>query len=80
MSTVAIRLFATKLPFARSESRRTPVIRIGSDCWVRYGSNKSGQNGGTNDDKGKDCSYLGLGDYTEKAGVGGLTPSLATKS
>jgi hypothetical protein len=43
-----------------------------------YGSNKSGQNGGTNDDKGKDCSYLGLGDYTEKAGVGGSTPSLAT--
>jgi hypothetical protein len=142
------RLFATKLPFARSESRRTPVSALGSDCWVRYGSidrlmcahfsvgltlllhhlwnratpfspgvtaclkqddfaetcgqksifpllskklnwrrsnsalsasrsprlagqgsNKSGQNGGTNDDKGKDCSYLGLGDYTEKAAL-----------
>ena len=32
------RLFATKLPFARSESRRTPVSALGSDCWVRYGS------------------------------------------
>src|SRR5580700_1235291 len=54
-------------------------IRIGSDCWVRYGSNIPGQNGGTNDDKGKDCNYLGLGDYSpEKAGVGGSTPSLAT--
>jgi hypothetical protein len=31
-----------------------------------------------NDDKGKDCNYLGSGDYTEKAGVGGSTPSLAT--
>ena len=31
----------------------------------------SGQNGGTNDDKGKDCNYLGSGDYSpEKAGVG----------
>jgi hypothetical protein len=36
----------------------------GSDCWVRYGSNNSGQNGGTNDDKGKDCNYLGSGDYS----------------
>ena len=42
------------------------------------GSNNSGQNGGMNDDKGKDCNYLGLGDYTEKVGVGGSTPSLAT--
>src|ERR1022692_4907842 len=51
----------------------------GSDCWVRYGSNNSGQNGGINDDKGKDCNYLGSGDYSpEKAGVGGSTPSLAT--
>ena len=37
------------------------------------------KNGGTNDDKGKDCNYLGSGDYSpEKAGVGGSTPSLAT--
>ena len=57
------------------------AIRIGSDCWVRYGSNKSGQNVGPNDDKGKDCSYLGVGDYSpEKAGVGGSTPPLAIKS
>ena len=47
-------------------------IRIGSDCWVRYGSNKSGQNEGTNDNKGKDCIHLGSGDHSpEKAGVGG---------
>ena len=39
-------------------------IRIGSDCWVRYGSNIPGQNEGTNDDKGKDCIYLGSGDYS----------------
>jgi hypothetical protein len=51
----------------------------GSDCWVRYGSNDFGQNGGANDDNGKDCNYLGSGDYSpEKAGVGGSTPSLAT--
>jgi hypothetical protein len=51
----------------------------GSDCWVRYGSNNFGQNGGMNDDKDKDCNYLGSGDYSpEKAGVGGSTPSLAT--
>jgi hypothetical protein len=30
------------------------------------------------DDKGKDCNYLGSGDYTEKARVGGSTSSLAT--
>ena len=30
------------------------------------------------DDKGKGCNYLGSGDYTEKADVGGSTPSLAT--
>jgi hypothetical protein len=52
---------------------------MGLICWVRYGSNNFGQNGGTNDDKGKDCKYLGSGDYSpEKAGVGGSTPSLAT--
>ncbi len=45
-------------------------IRSGSDCWVRYGSNNSGQNGGTNDDKDKDCNYLGSGDYSpEKAAL-----------
>jgi hypothetical protein len=31
-----------------------------------------------NDDKGKDYNYLGSGGYTEKAGVGDSTPSLAT--
>ena len=56
-------------------------IRLGLICWVRYGSNNFAQNGGTNDDKGKDCNYLGSGDYSpEKAGVGGSTPSLATIS
>jgi hypothetical protein len=34
-------------------------------------SNNFGQNGGANDDNGKDCNYLGSGDYSpEKAGVG----------
>jgi len=38
--------------------------------WVRYGSNNFGENGGTNDDKGKDCNYLGSGDYSpEKAAL-----------
>ena len=51
----------------------------GSDCWVRYGSNNSGQNAGMNDDKANDYNYLGSGDHSpEKAGVGGSTPSLAT--
>jgi hypothetical protein len=32
-----------------------------------------------NDDKSRNCNYLGLGDYSpEKAGVGGSTPSRAT--
>ena len=39
------------------------------------GSNNSGQNGLPNDDKGKDCNYLGSGDYSpEKAVAGGSTP------
>ena len=67
-----------KLPFCAIRIWANSVIRIGLICWVRYGSNNFGQNGGTNDDKGKDCKYLGSGDYTEKAGVGGSTPSLAT--
>lgn len=42
----------------------------GSDYWVRYGPNISGQNEGANDDKGKDCNYLGSGDYRpEKAAL-----------
>ena len=70
--------FTTKL---RLRDQNLGELRYphGSDCWVRYGSNNSRQNGGTNDYKGKDCNYLGSGDYSpEKAGVGGSTPSLAT--
>ena len=78
---VDTRLFTTKLPFCAIRIWANSGIRNGSDCWVRYGSNNSGQNAGTNDDKDKDCNYLGSGDYSpEKAGVGGSTPSLATKS
>jgi hypothetical protein len=63
----------------RDQNLANSGIRIGSDCWVRFGSNIPGQNEGTNDDKGKDCIYLGSGGYSpEKAGVGGSTPSLAT--
>ena len=68
-----------KLPFARSEIWANSGIRMGLIVGSVIGSNNSGQNGGINDDKGKDCNYLGSGDYSpEKAGVGGSTPSLAT--
>jgi hypothetical protein len=72
---------ASSQPSSRLRDQNLGELRYphGSDCWVRYGSNNSGQNGGTNEDKGKDCNYLGSGDYSpEKAGVGGSTPSLAT--
>jgi hypothetical protein len=36
----------------------------GSDCWVRYGSNSADLNEGKKADKGKDCDYLGSGDYS----------------
>ena len=74
-------IIASSQPSSRLRDQNLGELRHphGSDCWVRYGSNNSGQNGGTNDDKGKDCNYLGSGDYSpEKAGVGGSTPSLAT--
>ena len=72
---------ASSQPSSRLRDQNLGELRNphGSDWWVRYGSNNFGQNGGTNDDKGKDCNYLGSGDYSpEKAGVGGSTPSLAT--
>jgi hypothetical protein len=72
---------ASSQPSSRLRDQNLGELRNphGSDCWVRYGSNNFGQNGGANDDKGKDCNYLGPGDYSpEKAGVGGSTPSLAT--
>jgi hypothetical protein len=76
-------VIASSQPSSRLRDQNLGELRNphGSDCWVRYGSNNFGQNGGTNDDKGKDCNYLGSGDYSpEKAGVGGSTPSLATIS
>jgi len=48
----------------RDQNLANSGIRIGSDCWVRFGSNIPSQNEGTNDDKGKDCIYLGSGDYS----------------
>ena len=72
---------ASSQPSSRLRDQNLGELRNphGSDWWVRYGSNNFGKNGGTNDDKGKDCNYLGSGDYSpEKAGVGGSTPSVAT--
>ena len=74
------RILPPSQPSSRLRDQNLGELRNphGSDCWVRYGSNNFGQNGGMNDDKGKDYNYLGSGGYTEKAGVGGSTPSLAT--
>jgi hypothetical protein len=72
---------ASSQPSSRLRDQNLGELRYphGSDCWVRYGSNNSGQNEGTNGNKGKDCNHLGSDDYSpEKAGVGGSTPSLAT--
>jgi len=61
-------IIASSQPSSRLRDENLGELRHphGSDCWVRYGSNNSGQNGGTNDDKGKDCNYLGSGDYSPK--------------
>src|SRR5216684_4751703 len=72
------RIHASSQPSSRLRDQNLGEPRY--PRWVRYGSNRSRQNGGPNDDKGKDCSHLGLGDNTGKAGVGGSTPSVATKS
>ena len=54
---------------------------MGLILWVRYGSNNRGQNEGSRGNKGKDCNYLGSGDYSpEKADVGRSIPSLASIS
>jgi hypothetical protein len=67
------------LPFARSEYRRTPVSALGLIVGSVMGPINPAKMGVRTTIKGKDCSYLGLGDYSpEKAGVGGSTPSLAT--
>ena len=57
--------------------RRTPASAW-DQLWVHYGSNKAGQDERREDDKRRDYKELVAVDYTEKAGVGGSIPSLAT--